>query len=281
MPFCPNCGARVSAAGQFCGSCEKSLQRAQVPTVPKGPGTGPTRRILTILAFFLFCVAILASSQGDRCVALGCLVGAIACFTPMWRFMRQKSTESRAIEQMQLQTALNSANNEAAQFQNVSGISRLPNLTKDALDIILGSEERCFAMSRNARHIVSQKRTTFVGQTAGISHKISKNTRVRLGGFQGEPRTTVYGEETDTGTVYVTNERFIFGGTKEVVTVPIEKIAKVAVAGDNDIVQVLVENREAPVTVRMTEQFRAPVIAAATECMVKHALGHKVAGKSR
>lgn len=32
------------------------------------------------------------------------------------------------------------------------------------------------------------------------------------------------------------------------------------------------ENRETPVTVRITEQFRAPVIAAATECMVKQAL---------
>jgi hypothetical protein len=45
-----------------------------------------------------------------------------------------------------------------------------------------------------------------------------------------------------------------------------EKIAK-AVEGNNDILQILIENREAPLTVRITEQFRAPVIAAATESM--------------
>ncbi len=71
----------------------------------------------------------------------------------------------------------------------------------------------------------------------------------------------------------MTNHRFIFAGAKEVVTVPIEKTAKIAVEGNNDMVQVLIENREAPLTVRITEQFRAPVVAAATECMVRQALG--------
>ena len=60
-----------------------------------------------------------------------------------------------------------------------------------------------------------------------------------------------------------------------------EKIAKIAVDGNNNVVQVLIENRDAPFTVRITEQFRAPVIAAATECMVRQALGHKAVGKSR
>jgi hypothetical protein len=68
---------------------------------------------------------------------------------------------------------------------------------------------------------------------------------------------------------------------KEVVTVPIEKVAKIAIERDNDIVQVLIENREAPVTVRITEQFRAPVIAAATECMVRQSIGHRVGGTGR
>ena len=237
-----------------------------MPSVQAVSSTVPTRRILTILAIFLFCVAILALSQGDRWVALGCLVFAIACFTPMWKFLQQKRAENRALQQTQLQIALNSANKEAALFQNVSAISRLPDLTKNASDIILGSEERCVALSRNARHIVSRKRTKFVGQTAGVSYKVSKNMRLRLSGFQGEPRTTISDEEADIGTVYVTNERFIFGGTKEVVTVPIEKVARIAVEGDEDIVQILIENREAPLTVRITELFRAPVIAAATEC---------------
>ena len=90
---------------------------------------------------------------------------------------------------------------------------------------------------------------------AGVSYKVSKNTRVRLGGFQGEPRTSIYDEEADTGTVYVTNKRFIFGSEKEVVTVPIEKIAKIAIEDDDDVVRIIFENQETPVTVRITEQF--------------------------
>lgn len=226
-------------------------------------------------------MAFLALNQGDRLVALGCLVASVACFIPMWRFMKQKNAENRALEQSSLQIALDSAAKEVALFQRVSTLSQLPNLAQNGADIMLASEESCVAISRNTRHIVSRKRTKIVGQTAGVSYKVSKNTRVRLGGFQAEPQTTIYDEESDAGTVYVTNQRFIFAGAKQVVTVPIEKIAKIGVEGDNDIVQVLIENREAPVTVRVTEQFRAPVIAAATECMVKHALSHRVAGKNR
>lgn len=249
--------------------------RDDMPTAQKGPSTAQTRLLLTILALFFFCMALLALLQGDRWVALGCLVIAIACFTPMWRFMREKSAENRTIAQSQLQIAQDSAETEAAMFQRVSVISQLPNLTKNASDIILGNDEWCVALSRNARHIVSHKRTKIVGGTAGVSYKVSRNTRVRLGGFQGEPRTSIYDEEADTGTVYVTNQRFIFGGEKGVVTVPIEKVAKIAIEGNDDVVRILVENREAPVTVRITEQFRAPVIAAATECMVRQALSHK------
>jgi tricorn protease-like protein len=193
--------------------------------------------------------------------------------------MKQKKTESRALEQTQLQIALDSAEKEVAMFQGVSAISQLPNLSKYASEIVLGSEEHCVALSKNARHIVSRKRTKIVGRTAGVSYKVSKNMRVRLGGFQGEPRTTIHDEEADAGTVYVTDQRFIFGGAKEVVTVPIAKIAKVAVEGDDDIVQVLIENREEPLTVRITEQFRGPVIAAAAERMVRERLDHKLAGK--
>jgi hypothetical protein len=54
-----------------------------------------------------------------------------------------------------------------------------------------------------------------------------------------------------------------------VVTVSIEKVAKVAIEGNNDVLQIISENQETPLTVRITEQFRAPVIAAATQCMIK------------
>jgi hypothetical protein len=230
------------------------------------------RIILTILAILLFVVALLALSQGDKWVSLGCVVAGIACFMPMWKFMKQRDADNRALQQSQLKAAFESAEKEAAQYRNASALTEVPDLVQGSSDIILGNEERCVALSRDARRIVSRKRTKIVGQTAGVSYKVTKNTRVRFGGFQGEPQTTTYEDESDVGTVYVTNQRFIFGGAKQVVTVSVAKVAKVAIGGNNDILQILSENQEIPLTVRITEPFRAPVIAAATQCMVKHAL---------
>ena len=237
--------------------------------------TASTRMVLTILALSLFVVALLALSHGDKWVSLGCVVAGTVCFTPMWKFMKQKGAENRAIQQSQLQTAFESAGKETALYNSASSLSQLPNLAQGSSDIILGNEERCVALSRDARHIVSHKRTKIVGQTAGVSYKVSKNTRVRFGGFQGEPQTTISEEESDTGTVYVTNQRFIFGGAKQVVTVAIEKVAKVSLDGNNDVLQIISENQETPLTVRITEQFRAQAIAAATQCMVKRALNQR------
>jgi hypothetical protein len=70
-------------------------------------------------------------------------------------------------------------------------------------------------------------------------------------------------------------------GTKQVVTVSIEQVAKIAIESNNDILQIVSENQEAPLTVRITEQFRAPVIAAATQCMVKQALNQGAGSKKR
>jgi hypothetical protein len=88
------------------------------------------------------------------------------------------------------------------------------------------------------------------------------------------PLTTISEEESDIGTVYVTNQRFIFGGAKQGVTVPIERVAKVAIESNNDVLQIISENKETPLTVRITEKFRATVIAEATQCMVKQAINH-------
>ena len=65
------------------------------------------------------------------------------------------------------------------------------------------------------------------------------------------------------------------------VTVSIEKVAKVAIEGNNDVLQIISENHETPLTVRITEQFRVPVIAAATQCMVKQALNQGAESKKR
>ncbi len=119
--------------------------------------------------------------------------------------MKQRRAEYRALEQTQLEIALDSADKEVAVFQRFSAYLSCQ-ISRRALPTSLAGDEICVAMSRNARHIVSRKRTRIVGQTAGISYKVSKNTRVRLGGFQGEPQTTFYDEEADTGTVYVTNQ---------------------------------------------------------------------------
>jgi hypothetical protein len=73
----------------------------------------------------------------------------------------------------------------------------------------------------------------------------------------------------DLGSVYVTNKRFIFAGAKEVTSVPVQKIADVNLDGAR--VSVIVENRANPTIVGITQPYRAPVIAAAAQCMAQRA----------
>jgi len=145
----------------------------------------------------------------------------------------------------------------------------LPNLTTDVQGVILKTDESCCALSSNAQHIVTRNKTRYVGASQGVSIRIAKGVRYHVSGYRGHPVTEQYEAVEDSGSVYVTNKRFIFAGSKEVTTVPVAKIADVHLEGAR--VVVVVENRVNPLVVGITQPYWAPVIAAATHRAAQNA----------
>jgi hypothetical protein len=231
------------------------------------------RQILAILGVVLSILFFSALSKGDRLVALVCAVGAVACFAPILKRMREIDNERKQTQNTARQLAYDSAQKELALFEGSSKFKELPDLSDQVRSIVLEPSETCVLVSRNAQRIVTRERTRYVGQTAGVSLKISKNLHVRTGGFRGEPVKTSYTEAADTGTLYLTDHRFMFAGHNEVVTVPLSKIA--SVRDDEDMVEVIQENHARPVMIKISEQFRPPVITAATLAMARRAVSRK------
>ena len=90
---------------------------------------------------------------------------------------------------------------------------------------------------------------------------------------RGRPVTEQFEVVADSGSVYVTNQRFIFAGSKEVTAVPVPKIADVHLNGARVIV--IVENKANPPVVGITQPYWAPMIAAAVHCAAQLASGSK------
>lgn len=197
-------------------------------------------------------------------------------FSPSARRARaEKAAERRRAEQAR-QRADEELRNQAQSLYElfVSDDGRpLPNLTRDVQGMILKSDEICCALSNNAQHIVTRSKTHYVGRSQGVSIRIAKGVRYHVGGYKGRPVTEQYETVSDSGSVYVTNKRFIFSGTKEVTTVPAAKIADVHLDGAR--VVVIVENRVNPVIVGITQPYWAPVIAAAVHLTAQSASGSK------
>jgi hypothetical protein len=231
------------------------------------------RPILAILGLVLSILFFFALLKGDTLVSVVCAVGAVACFAPIRKRMREIDNERKQTQNAARQLARDSAQKELALFESSSKLAELPDLNDQVQSVVLEPAETCVLVSRNAQHIVTHEKTQYVGQTAGISVKISKRVRVRTGGFRGEPIKTLYTEVGDTGTLYLTDRRFMFAGHNEVVTVPLSKIA--SVRDDADTVEVLQENHARPVLIKISEEFRPPVITAATLAMAGRALSRK------
>lgn len=195
-------------------------------------------------------------------IAVLLLVGIILAvnFSPTARKVRAQRKAEREAAELALQT----------QAQNLfelfaSGDGTLPNVTNDVQGVILRGGETCCALSRNAQHIISRTKTRYVGGSQGVSIRIMKGVRYHVGAYRGHPVTEQFETVADVGSVYVTNKRFIFAGNKEVVSVPIAKIADVHLEGAR--VVVIVENRVNPMVVGITQPYWAPVIAAAAQRM--------------
>jgi hypothetical protein len=132
----------------------------------------------------------------------------------------------------------------------------LPELTQDVQGVILKGDETCCAMSKGAQHIVSRKKTRYVGGSHGVSIRIAKGVRYHVGAYRGHPVTEEHEVVADSGSVYVTSKRFIFAGNKEVTSVPVPKIADVHLDGAKIVV--IVENRVNPLIVGITQPYWAP-----------------------
>jgi hypothetical protein len=236
------------------------------------------RQLLAILGLILLIISLSAVSKGDNWIALLSLVAAIVCFVPIRRRMREIDNNRRQMEDSARQLRYDAAQKETALFEGLSKTKALPNLNHQIRSVILEPGETCVLFSPNAQHVVTREKTKYVGGTAGISYKLSKRIRVRAGGFKGEPIKTSFSEVGDTGTVYLTDHRFIFAGSNEVVTVPLSKIA--SVRDDSNTLEVIQENRTKPLLFRIDEEFRAQVVATATLAMAQRAVSGKNHKKS-
>jgi len=81
-------------------------------------------------------------------------------------------------------------------------------------DIILKKKEVCH-YEVPAKLVEEKTRTRYVGGSRGVSFRIAKGVYYRVGGFRGERIKETFKEITDEGTLYVTNKRVLFVGTKK------------------------------------------------------------------
>jgi len=182
------------------------------------------------------------------------------CFSPKLRMARAQQKAEREAAELAIRTQAQTLFELFA-----SGDGTLPNVTTDVQGVILKGGETCCALSRNAQHIVSKTKTRYVGGSQGVSIRIMKGVRYHVGSYRGHPVKEEFEIIADVGSIYVTNKRFIFAGTKEVTSVPIAKIADVHLEGARVIV--IVENKANPLIVGVTQPYWAPVIAAAAQRM--------------
>jgi GRAM domain. len=110
-------------------------------------------------------------------------------------------------------------------------------------DILLKKGELChFEVSCDL--VEERSRTRYVGASQGVSFRIAKGLYYRVGGFKGERVVDTYKQVTDSGTLYITNKRVVFTGTKKNVTYPLNKI--VNFVKYRDAVQFQKENEARP-----------------------------------
>ncbi|MCX6830009.1 MAG: hypothetical protein NT002_12130 [candidate division Zixibacteria bacterium] len=100
---------------------------------------------------------------------------------------------------------------------------RAGNLPVLMADILLKKNEQCHYEIR-CELAEEKRRTRYEGGTRGISLRVAKGLYYRVGGFKGERIVDTSNEVSDQGTLYLTNKRIIFVGTKKSVTYPIDKI---------------------------------------------------------
>jgi len=195
---------------------------------------------------------------------------------PSVRAARRERAAQRAAqlaEQARQQAEALKRQEEAAQklLEVYTSAPDLPTLNANVSGVILQRGENCCFIEPNVGHIVTSKRTRYVGGSQGISFRIARGVYYRVGAYSGQPITETSEAVGDMGILYVTDQRVIFAGGREVTTVPVKKVADVRIAG-NDVV-VLSENRKTPFIMRSPTKYGSVVAAAAIRRVADDAVG--------
>jgi uncharacterized membrane protein len=86
------------------------------------------RQLLALVGVMLVIVSFFAVSKGDALVALLCFAAGVACFIPIGRRMREIDGDRRVAEESARQSRYNTAQKEAARFEDLITTKVLPNL---------------------------------------------------------------------------------------------------------------------------------------------------------
>ncbi|HEY6290856.1 MAG TPA: hypothetical protein VI455_04740 [Terriglobia bacterium] len=186
-----------------------------------------------------------------------------------WAFLANKRSQVRA-EQVRVRQIEESKQIEAAiaRLEAAEGdLTKLPDMSEQVEGLILHPGERCFAICQGAQHVVAAHRTKYVGGSQGVSFRIAKGVRYHVGGFSGRPVTTTYEKVQDVGNLYVTTERVVFAGSREVTSIAGNKVADVRI--EDDHIWVMAENRKTPLGLKLTSGV-APVMAYATRLLAQN-----------
>jgi len=198
------------------------------------------------------------------------IVGLILLFTMIaWRVQvasKQHAAEAAAVERRRIEESTRAQQDLELLEATDGDITKLPDLTSQVTGLILHPGERCFAIVRGAKHVAEGHRTRYVGGSQGVSFRIAKGVRYHVGGFSGRPVTTTFEAVKDTGDLYVTTERVVFAGSREVTSIKGDKIADVRIDGDH--LWLLAENRKTPLGLKLTPAT-APVIAYASRMLAE------------
>jgi len=189
------------------------------------------------------------------------LVGASVLVRRQARKARAEREQLAAEDEARRQAALK----ELESLSQWTDRKNWPNLNREVSGVILGESETCVALSPGVQYIEFRKHTHYEGRTAGISVRIMKGVSLRSGGFAGRPVTTVSPELADYGTILVTDRRVLFTGGREVVEIPLKKLADAR--AEVGRLELLVANRPNPLEFEFSEAYRAPVIAGVAKLM--------------
>lgn len=110
-------------------------------------------------------------------------------------------------------------------------------------EMILKKNELCH-YSAGSNLIEERSKTRYVGGSQGVSVRIAKGLYYRVGQFKGERVVDTFKQVTDSGTLFITNQRVCFVGRTKSITYPINKIISFNIY--SDAVQIIKENDSKP-----------------------------------